>query len=163
MNRSNILIGMLCGLLAAGSIQAAWYSPMVRYIVAIKAKVLKHPKIAASFLAVGVLSYLVFDKIRDHKINKEKRAILEKDIADARQCIGALAYYSNNSSSMPYRKTWCKKWQPWVVHVQSENGQGVIEVKNSDGNVMRTIHVQNDEPPVYKTIHLPQPLQRDIV
>ena len=70
MNRSNVLIGMLCGLLAAGSVQAAWYCPILRFGQAVKAKVLQHKKLSIGIacLAAAVLSYYGFTKLRDIKI-----------------------------------------------------------------------------------------------
>ncbi len=73
MNHSKILVITLCGLLAAASAQAVWYSPILRFGQTVKAQILQHKKIGAiASLAVSAigLGYFGFTKLRDMKIRR---------------------------------------------------------------------------------------------
>jgi len=69
MNRSNMFVVMLCGLLAVGSVHAAWYSPILRFGQSLKTQIVKYKKssIAIASVAAAALGYFCFNKVRASK------------------------------------------------------------------------------------------------
>jgi len=136
MNRSNIFVVMLCGLLAVGSVHAAWYSPIVRFGQTLKTQIVRH---RFAILATAVLGYFGFDKLRDWKINREKRALVEEQRAAVLTADRPGGYYYGDSAATT--STWGKRWA-FSVRGQMRDGHGTLRIIDGMAPLENTVIIR---------------------
>ncbi len=112
MNRQNVLVTALCGILTAGFVNAAWYSPIIRFGQNIKNQVLQHKKISAVVAALGA-GYCGFMKLRDIKINQLIAEEIAKNRPDAEKM--AINMARTGQTGHEVRITGCKWFKSYIV------------------------------------------------
>lgn len=73
MNRSILFSVLLCSMISTVSVKAGWYASLLNLGSTIQDQMKESPKVigcAAAVICAATLGYSIFDKLRDHEINK---------------------------------------------------------------------------------------------
>ncbi len=124
MNRSNMLSIAFCCIFAAGTVQAAWYSPFVCLGRMLAMQIVNHKKIA---LGAGIVSAIAY-KVREARIN----SLIENAVRSKAPEIERMVRAGQLVSATVVRgRTWFKNWQV-TISPEVINGMACMEVHGSN-------------------------------
>jgi len=139
MNRSNMFVVMLCGLLAAGSMTAAWYSPILDLAQTLKTQIVRYKKSSIGLASV-VLCYVGFNKLRDWKIKREKSEILHDGMEEAFRHILLPEEVVRRPWIGGNHVTWGKRWDFRIVPNVAADRRSTIAIYD-DYQLLRRINL----------------------
>ena len=108
MNRSSMIAAVFCALFVIGSVEATWYSPVLRLGKILKTQIVQHKSIIAGAL-MGVIAHMGFDKLRDWKIRREKNEMIGR----MRETLNVAEDFAGEEHAET--STWGKPWSLRVI------------------------------------------------
>jgi hypothetical protein len=137
MNRKIFLLSLIT-VLSINNAQAAWYSPAV-FMGKLARKYVVCTKKDAAFTAViaAGLGYWTFSKLRDWRIERAKRALINR----AKQYVKDLSDCTATITSPENATIWGKPWS-MTIEARGRGGQGTLKVINGS---VATVQVQAEQ------------------